>query len=66
LKGENNSFKKILNEDIEFLKMMNQKQDSIMSELKTIGNTRENKPNFVNIENMQTIIDLIKVFFFFF
>ena len=63
MKGENFQLKKNLNEDIEFLKTMNQKQELISSSLNEFLtlNSGKNKPSHQKLINLEEITNLIKV-----
>ena len=63
MKGENLMLKKNLNEDIDFLGMINKKQELIISDLNHVskGNPDEMKHSLVHLKNIQVIVDLMKV-----
>ena len=63
MKKENIQLKKNLNEDIEFLKSMNQKQELISSSLSEFLalNSGKTKPSAQKIINLEEITNLLKV-----
>ena len=70
MKGEIFHLKKNLNEDIQFLKLMNQKQDSIAFSLNQslYANLRIMRPSsqkLVNLENITSLIKFAFLIFFF-
>ena len=66
MKKENIQLKKSLNEDIEFLKSMNQKQEIISSSLSEFlaSNSGKTKPSAQKIINLKEITNLLKVTIF--
>jgi len=68
MKGEIFHLKKNLNEDIQFLKLMNQKQDSIAFSLNQSlnANLRIMRPSSQKLVNLENITSLIKVAFLIF
>lgn len=63
MKKENIQLKKNLNEDIEFLKSMNQKQELISSSLREFlaSNSGKTKISTQKIINLEEITNLLKV-----